>query len=151
MTADLVPGCYSCDIQAMERIPAREDVVHTDHWRAALAFNSTLPGWLVVVPARHVTSYAELSEEAAAELGGLLHRLSRALEEVTGCVKVYLMQFAEAEGYSHLHVHVVPRAADHPPEAKGPRVFSFLADDEADWFTESDRDALAARIRAALP
>jgi hypothetical protein len=57
----LVPGCFSCDQQAAASLPPRDDVVHTEHWRVAHAFNSTLPGWLVVLPARHITSFTELS------------------------------------------------------------------------------------------
>lgn len=74
---------------------------------------------------------------AAAELGPLIRDLSRALEEITGSVKTYVMQFAEAEGFAHLHVHLVPRAADHPDDAKGPRVFAFLSEDESEWLPES--------------
>ena len=34
------------------------------------------------------------------------------------------MLFAEAEGFGHLHVHVVPRMPDFESEALGPRVFA---------------------------
>lgn len=147
---ELVPGCYPCDRQASATLPPGEDVVHTEHWRVAHAFNSTLPGWLIVVPRRHVTAITELSAEAAAELGGLIHELSTALESVTGCVKTYLMQFSEAEGFSHLHIHLVPRHADHPAHAKGPKVFHYLVDDESQWLPEAERDELALALRAAL-
>ena len=73
---------------------------------------------------RHVASFTELTPEAADELGGLVRRLGTALEAVTGCVKTYLMQFSEAEGFSHLHVHLVPRLPDHPEDARGPRVIA---------------------------
>ena len=148
-TVDVVTGCYSCDQQTGPR-PPREDVVDTGHWRVAHAFNSTLPGWLVVVPTRHVTSFTELSVEAADELGGLVRRCSAALEAVTGCVKTYLMQFSEAEGFAHLHLHLVPRMPDHPATALGPRVFTFLTDDESAWIPEAERDRLALALRAAL-
>jgi diadenosine tetraphosphate (Ap4A) HIT family hydrolase len=147
----LVPGCFSCDQQASASRPAREDVVHTGHWRVAHAFNSTLPGWLVLVPTRHVTSFAQLLPEAADELGGLVRGLSIALEAVTGCVKTYLMQFSEAEGFSHLHLHLVPRSPDQPEDARGPRAFVHLTDDHARWLPESARDAIALSIRSALP
>ena len=152
MTDDhLVPGCYPCDQQALTSPSPREDVVRTDHWRVAVAFNVTLPGWLVVLPTAHLTSFTELTPEAADELGGLIRRLGIALEEVTGCVKTYLMQFSEAEGFAHLHLHLVPRLAEHPADARGPRVFAFMTDDEAQWLPEAERDQLALRIRAALP
>jgi diadenosine tetraphosphate (Ap4A) HIT family hydrolase len=147
---DAVPGCFPCDQQTATSLPPREDVVHTDHWRVAHAFNSTLPGWLVLLPTRHITSFTELTPEAADELGGLVRRLSTALETVTGCVKTYLMQFSEAEGFSHLHLHLVPRLPDHPEDARGPRVFGYLTDDQARWLPAVDRDAVALSVRAAL-
>ncbi|MEO6996858.1 MAG: HIT family protein [Terracoccus sp.] len=147
---DLLPGCFACDHQASDALPPREDVVHTEYWRVAVAFNSTLPGWLVINPTRHLTSFTELAPAAADELGGLVHRLSRALEQVTGCVKTYLMQFSEADGFSHLHVHVVPRMPDHPAEARGPKVFAYLDDDPAQWLPETERDDIALALRSAL-
>jgi diadenosine tetraphosphate (Ap4A) HIT family hydrolase len=149
-TDHLVPGCFCCDQQASADLPPREDVVHTEHWRVAHAFNSTLAGWLVLVPTRHVESFTDLAPQAADELGGLVRRLGVALETVTGCVKTYLMQFSEAEGFSHLHLHLVPRLEDQPAAVRGPRVFAYLADDEADWLPASERDAIALSLRAAL-
>ena len=68
MNVDLVPACYSRDQQASSSLAPREDVVHTAHWRAAHAFNSSLASWLVLLPTRHVTAFTELTPEAAAEL-----------------------------------------------------------------------------------
>jgi diadenosine tetraphosphate (Ap4A) HIT family hydrolase len=149
---DVVPGCFPCDQQArLPHLPPREDVVHTEHWRVAHAFDSSLAGWLVVLPTRHVAAFTDLTPEAADELGGLVRRLSKALERVTGCVKTYLMQFSEAEGFSHLHLHLVPRMADQPAEARGPRVFTYLGADEETRLPESRRDDVALRLRAVLP
>ncbi len=150
ITSDLVPGCFPCDQQGRDALPPREDVVHTDHWRVAHAFNSTLAGWLVLLPTRHVTSFTELTPEAADELGGLVRRLGRALETVTGCVKTYLMQFSEAEGFSHLHLHLVPRLPDQPEDVRGPRVFAYLNDDQARWLPATELDTIALSVRAAL-
>jgi diadenosine tetraphosphate (Ap4A) HIT family hydrolase len=47
-------------------------------------------------------------------------RLSRALRAVTGCVKTHVVQFAEAERFSHVHFHVIPRMADLPFQRRGP-------------------------------
>ena len=147
----LVSGCFACDQQATTFPRPSEDVVHTENWRVAHAFNSTLPGWLVLLPTRHVRSFTELTPEAADELGGLVRRLSAALETVTGCVKTYLMQFSEAEGFSHLHLHLVPRLSDHPEDARGPRVFSYLSDDQTTGLPVAERDAVALSVRAVLP
>ena len=146
----LVPGCYSCDQQASATQPPRENILRTHHWRVCHAFNTTLPGWLVVLPTQHVTSFTGLHPEAAQELGGLVRRCSAALETVTGCVKTYLMQFSEAEGFSHLHLHRVPRMPDQPEAARGPSVFTYLSAQEDEWIPEAERDAIALSIRAAL-
>ncbi len=150
MATDLMPGCFSCDQQASDSLAPREDVLHTAHWRVAHAFNSTLPGWLVLLPTRHVLSFTDLSPAAADELGGLVRQLATALEQVTGCVKTYLMQFSEAEGYAHLHLHLVPRSAEHPADARGPAVFAYLDDDPARWLPEARRDEVALAVRAAF-
>jgi diadenosine tetraphosphate (Ap4A) HIT family hydrolase len=148
----LVPGCFPCDQQAqLSDLPPREDVLHTEHWRVAHAFDSSLAGWLVLLPTWHVATFTELTAEAADELGGLVRRVSVALESVTGCVKTYLMQFSEAEGFSHLHLHLVPRMADQPVTARGPRVFAYLGADEEHRLPDAERDAVALRLRAALP
>ena len=97
------------------------------------------------------TPLAETDEwDAAAELGPLLRDLSIALEAETGCLKTYVMQFSEAEGFAHLHFHLVPRMPDQPAEHRGPRVFAHLGHPESSRVTESARDDLALRLRARL-
>ena len=81
-------------------------------WRVAHAFGTSLPGWLVVLPRRHVIALDELTAEEAADLGPLLRALTAALREVLGCSKTYVALFAEAEGFAHIHFHVVPRSPD---------------------------------------
>jgi diadenosine tetraphosphate (Ap4A) HIT family hydrolase len=143
--------CFSCSRSADVALPVRECVVRTDRWRVAHAFDSALPGWLVVVPTRHVTAFAELTDQESAELGVLVGRLSRALETVTGCLKTYVVLFAEAEGFSHLHVHVVPRGADLPDDRKGPRVFGYLGAAETDRVPAAEMDRIAEAVAAFLP
>ncbi|MEV6206004.1 HIT family protein [Kitasatospora sp. NPDC051914] len=141
--------CYTCERTAeADGLAPRELIGGDEYWRVAHAFNSSLPGWLVLVPRRHVTSLAALTDEEAAGLGRWQVRLSRALAEVTGCAKTYVAQFAEAEGFAHVHFHVVPRGVDHPAEFRGPRVFGLLGAEPA--VGPEEMDGLALRLRAAL-
>jgi hypothetical protein len=48
------------------------------------------------------------------------------------------------------HLHLVPRPPDHPEDARGPKVFAYLTDDEAQWMPTTERDSIALAIRAAL-
>ena len=56
-------------------------------WRVAHDFNTSLPGWLILVPTRHVESLDELTAAEADTLGLLLRQASIALKTVTGCRK----------------------------------------------------------------
>src|SRR5439155_13960934 len=104
-------GCYSCRLNAADGValPIRERIFDDGNWRVVHAISSSLPGWLCVVSRRHITTLSELSAAEAEALGPLLKRLSDALERVTGALKCYVMFFAEAPGFEHLHIHVAPR------------------------------------------
>ncbi len=120
-------NCYTCDREAEAgRLPVRESIAADDHWRVAHAFGTALPGWLVLVPRRHVTAIGELTDAEAQALGTWQVRLSRALHQVLGCQKTYVAQFAEAQGFAHVHFHLIPRPPDLPPELRGPRIFQML-------------------------
>lgn len=149
MTSDA--GCYACHSDpAVAAVPVEERIHVGDHWRVAHSFNSSLPGWVVVLPRRHVLSVADLSEAEAAEFGSLLRQVSRALVEVTGCVKTYVAVFAEAEGFAHLHAHVVPRRTDLPADRQGPAVFAYLGVPPEEQFAGPDREDLARRLSDAI-
>lgn len=142
------PGCYSCDREAeFDSLPAWESIAVDDHWRVVHAFGVPLPGWLVLVPRRHVTSIAELTDAEAELLGGWQVRLSRALAVVTGCAKTYVAQFAEREGFAHVHFHLVPRAVDLPEPVRGPRVFGLM---DGTSLPADELDRIALRIRSVL-
>ncbi len=97
-------------------------------------------------------SLDELSVEEIAGLGPLLRSLTTALRSVTGCTKTYVALFAEAEGYGHVHFHVVPRMETFTAEQRGPRslnAFLGAAPDEA--VPEAEMDRIALEIQKAMP
>lgn len=141
-------GCYACE-QATPDAPFRERFVREGGWRVAHDFNSSLEGWLILAPLRHVVSLDELASEEAATLGTLLRRASIALKTVTGCDKTYVMLFTEADGFAHLHLHVVPRMADQPDDRRGPAVFGYLADGNP--LSPERRDAITSALLTAWP
>jgi diadenosine tetraphosphate (Ap4A) HIT family hydrolase len=153
MAATTDPGgdCYSCRQEALgEATPPRERILMTPGWRVAHCTGCALEGWLVVLPRRHLATIAELTAEEAAELGPLLHGTSRALTGVLRCEKTYVMQFSEAEGFHHLHFHVVPRPIDMPAEHRGPNVFGYLRRPEEDWVDPARQDELGELIARAM-
>jgi diadenosine tetraphosphate (Ap4A) HIT family hydrolase len=146
-----VPDCYTCARDAeIDRLPPRECIAADDLWRAAHAFGSALPGWLVLLPRRHVTSIAELTDAEASSLGTWQVRLSRALHEVLGCEKTYMAQFAEAAGFSHVHFHIMARPPDLAGELRGPRIFGLLGPTEHPLVSEQRMDEIAVELAARL-
>ena len=139
-----------CLTNARSDLPPRERVHDGPRWRVAHAFGTSLPGWLVVLPRRHVTALDELTAEEAADLGPLLRALTAALRQAVGCTKTYVALFAEAEGFGHVHFHVVPRQPELDPGLRGPRVFSLLRGDPASHVPAQKMDQVALSVAQAL-
>ena len=142
--------CYPC-LRAADPVTAlRERIAADELWRVAHAFGTGLPGWLVLMPRRHVTAIADLTDDEAAALGGWQVRLSRALHAVTGCRKTYIAQFAEAPGFGHVHFHIMPRPADLADSLRGPSIFGLMGGPEADQVSAERMDEIAAAISRHL-
>jgi diadenosine tetraphosphate (Ap4A) HIT family hydrolase len=143
--------CYSCEKNAsLASQPPRERIILDEHWRAAHVFDTSLPGWLVLMPRRHVTTIAELNPLEAASLGVWQVRLSQALQQVTGCVKTYVVQFAEHPRFAHVHFHIVPRGSDISAAEVGPGIFSLLGVTESRRVDAGTMDSIALSLAAAL-
>jgi diadenosine tetraphosphate (Ap4A) HIT family hydrolase len=147
----IADGCFTCEGNARIRdLPPHERIAVDDHWRVAHAVGSALPGWLVLLPRRHVLAIADLNDAEAAGLGTWQARLSRALHAVTGCTKTYVVQFAEAPRFHHVHFHIVPRMADLPADRRGPKVFEFLTGPAERAVTSDQMNTLAAELAQHL-
>jgi diadenosine tetraphosphate (Ap4A) HIT family hydrolase len=113
-------SCVFCDLGAGRLAPPGGAL----HREGGLLLAGSLDprpvaGWCVVAPARHVAGWDALEPAEAAALGGLLRRAAAAVRAATAAERVYVASFAEA--VPHLHVHLFPRGAGVPAEARGPR------------------------------
>lgn len=145
--------CMTCDLTAKRHSQPLCEPIYEDedkHWRVTHAFNTSLPGWLVVILLRHVASFAELTDAEALSFGSLLHRVSRALQKATGAVKTYTILFAEHPEHPHVRFHVIPRMADLPEDKRGRWIFDYLGVPEAETVPLETRNALAARLQTLL-
>jgi diadenosine tetraphosphate (Ap4A) HIT family hydrolase len=97
-----------------------------------------------------VTTIAELTDAEAASLGSWQVRLSRALHAVTGCARTYVAQFAEAEGFAHVHFHIVARPPDLAEEHRGPRVFGLLGTTDQPHVSADASDEMALKLAEQL-
>jgi diadenosine tetraphosphate (Ap4A) HIT family hydrolase len=142
--------CYSCGTVATPDVRPWQRIYRYGGFYVAHALGSSLAGWLVIVSDRHVESLGDLDPDEGASLGLLLRATSVALERVLDVPKSYVIFLAEAQGFSHLHVHVVPRSRDLPADRRGPDVFAYLKDGPDLEISEDDRDALAIELAAAI-
>jgi diadenosine tetraphosphate (Ap4A) HIT family hydrolase len=116
-------------------------------WTVVHELDSSLAGWLVVFPIRHVEAMDELTDEECLVAGRMLRDVSRALKSVTGCVKTYVALFAEAPGCHHLHFHVVPRMSHLSVDRQHSAVFAYLNEEP---LTDAERDAISRKVSAAM-
>lgn len=145
--------CKTCELVETRNsgnAPLWDSIIRTEHFDTLHAYNTSLPGWIVLVARKHIESISELDESASIELGEMIRKVSIELTRITGCTKTYVMQFAEAPGHSHVHFHIVPRMADMPDENKGTNVFNYLGVKDEFRVTEDKMNEIANELRNGI-
>jgi len=148
-----MPDCFTCELTTRRdkgEAPLWDNIFRTQHWDVVHSYNTGLPGWLVLVVRRHIVSIDEMSEAEAAELGSLIRQVSLSLKQVTGCLKTYVLQFAEHPQHPHVHFHIVPRMKDQPDTHRGPQIMNYLKVTETERVDEAAMNAIGGQIRQAL-
>ena len=121
------PGCLVCAANSGARRISPGRTIHFGRWwQVEHAYPTSLLGWLVIVLRRHAEALHDLTPEEASELGELQRVAALALRSEFGTLKEYSVCFGELEGFSHIHVHLVPRAPDLDTQFRGTRAFGFL-------------------------
>jgi diadenosine tetraphosphate (Ap4A) HIT family hydrolase len=145
--------CLTCELVARRdagEAPLWDSIHRTAYWDVVHAYNTSLPGWLVLVARRHTEALDKLSEDEALELGTSIRRVSQALKATVHCRKTYLVQFAEHPQHPHVHFHMIPRMADMPTEYRSTNVFGYLGVSEQDCVSEDKMNEIAEQVRSFL-
>lgn len=145
--------CVTCDLLSVRdtgTVPLWDSIYRTPFWDVVHSYNTALPGWLVLVVRRHIEAVDELTEDEAAELGFLIKEVSAALRQATGCVKTYVIQFAEAQEHPHVHFHIIPRMADQPEDRRSTKIFGYLGVPGEERVSEARMNEIAAQVRCHL-
>jgi diadenosine tetraphosphate (Ap4A) HIT family hydrolase len=96
-----------------------DDLIYAGHAYSPIG-RPAYRGYLVAEPKRHASGLGHLTDEEAADLGRLVHRLALALKDVAGAEHVY--SFVLGDGVAHLHVVLAPRYPGTPREYWGVRL-----------------------------
>jgi diadenosine tetraphosphate (Ap4A) HIT family hydrolase len=140
--------CVVCNsIRHIDRISPGPFIHEGRYWNVDHAYPSSYRGWLVIVLKRHCTALHELSPEECLELGQLVHQTTHLLHQHFNSAKEYAMMLGEGEGFAHLHLHVVPRAADLGPEYRGPAIFKLLNPPEQPAMQPDEMIALSTGLQ----
>jgi diadenosine tetraphosphate (Ap4A) HIT family hydrolase len=145
--------CKTCELIARRNegvAPLWDSIYRTPFWDVAHCYETALPGWLVLVARRHIGSLDELTDPEADELGRLIRNISSALKVVTGCLKTYVLQFAESPEHPHVHFHIIPRMADLPDNRRSNQIFGYLGVPENERVNQEAMDAIALKVRERL-
>ena len=146
-------SCKTCELIARRNAgiaPLWDRIHRTAYWDVVHSYNTALPGWLVLVARRHIEAIDELKDEEAIELGILLQRVSLALKQITGCLKTYVIQFAEMAEHPHVHFHVVPRMSNQPENRRATEVFKYLGVSEEERVNEEMMNEIALKVQQIL-
>lgn len=90
-------------------------VYEDDHVLAFLDVGPLSDGHTLVIPKERKARLHELSDEAAAAIGRVLPRLSRAVMQATGATAYNVLQNNGADAHQavmHVHFHIIPRFTD---------------------------------------
>jgi diadenosine tetraphosphate (Ap4A) HIT family hydrolase len=106
--------CHYCKIVSGE-LPA--SVVYEDEYTLAfLVIKPVTPGHVVVIPKKHVESFAELSDVGASDLIHAVKRVDQAIKAsdlTCEAISIYLGDGERAgQEIPHIHVHVFPRFSE---------------------------------------
>lgn len=90
-------------------------VYEDDRVLAFLDINPLSPGHTLVIPREPAATVDQLSDEAAAAIGRVLPRISRAVLKATGATEFNILQNNGAGAHQavfHVHFHIIPKLAD---------------------------------------
>jgi histidine triad (HIT) family protein len=101
-------SCIFCDISA-GGIPA-ENVWRDEAAVAFLDHRPLFPGHVLLIPATHIETLAELPGEQVGPFFQTVQRLERAVEQGLGAEGTFIaVNNRVSQSVPHLHVHIVPR------------------------------------------
>ena len=90
-------------------------VYEDEHVLAFLDVGPLSLGHVLVIPKERVAFLHELSDDAAAAIGRVLPRITRAVMDVTGCADYNVLQNNGAganQAVFHVHFHIIPKHSD---------------------------------------
>jgi histidine triad (HIT) family protein len=133
--------CTFCKIVSGE--VSAEIVWRTEDWVAFLDHRPLFPGHVLLIPAQHIDTLANLPAAQVGPLFAAAQKLERAVEAALGADGTFIaINNKVSQSVPHLHIHIVPRR-------KGDGLKGFFWPRRG-YDSEAHLSETAAQIRAAL-
>ena len=143
--------CLTCrNISGEQRISPGPFLHEGAYWLVDHAYPTSHLGWLVILLKRHAEALHDLSRTEFAELAEIQYKLAQVTHQDSHVQKEYMMLFAEAQGFSHIHIHFVPKPENLPARLKGPAIFKKLKVTKARAVPPATIQAFCEDFRARL-
>jgi diadenosine tetraphosphate (Ap4A) HIT family hydrolase len=135
--------CLICNKhKGTEAIPPGGYIYEDGHWMVCHAPLKSGPlGTLFIESKRHLLDFAEFNSEEQSSYGEIASKVSAALKQLTGAVRIY--HLSTVEGIPHFHIWLVPRRQEIPE-----RSLAFLSRDDS--CTEGEAVIFADMLRGML-
>ncbi|OXM88408.1 HIT family protein [Paenibacillus rigui] len=98
----------NCKICELHKIQPQAIIQSTEFWIIRNTSSALLPGYCILEPRRHVTTWSDLTSKEIIEMGTLIQEIESRLKFEHHAEKVYVVTISEV--VSHLHLHLIPRA-----------------------------------------
>ena len=99
-----------CAICTLHETNTPEIIDMAKFWVIRLNSSSSVQGYRIIEPKRHVENWNELSSDEFVEMGDLIKKVEIELKEKYNAERVYVVTISEQ--VRHLHLHLIPRAED---------------------------------------
>jgi diadenosine tetraphosphate (Ap4A) HIT family hydrolase len=141
--------CFICALLAGHEDYAHEMVYDDGRHVGFLTRYPTLYGYTLVCPRWHVEDVVrDLTPAHYLALQSAVHTVARAVAEVTGAERMYVLSLGSMQGNAHVHWHVAPLPPGVPYERQ--QYHALMGENSVLRLEPGERRELAARIRARL-
>ncbi|WP_196601431.1 HIT family protein [Pectinatus frisingensis] len=99
--------CLTCSIVKGAKIPPGGLIYKDNEVVIHHCIDVDVPGYLILSPIRHVTTYQDLTQTEIMTIAMILKEVVAILQQIPDVEKVYILNLAEET--SHFHFHIFPR------------------------------------------
>jgi diadenosine tetraphosphate (Ap4A) HIT family hydrolase len=141
--------CFVCAILDGHPDYSHHDVYEDADTIAFLGRWTTLLGYCLVAPKRHIESWVhDLDENEFVAFQRVVHRVAKALAASVPTERMYSLSLGSQQGNAHLHWHVVPLSPGVPYEQQ--QLDALRSEHGVLDVDDSSQAALARTIRSHL-